>query len=118
MKKLFPLIVLMFVRAAKSGLAEYTKTIRKHDPSLYLGFLGFIGNIASGLWNGVKGAIGGFFGGGGQVTVAGPPQQIQVMPGPPTEPKDEKKPNILLYVGIGFGFLAVLLTIILLATKK
>lgn len=118
MKKIILSIIKRFHSGFKKGVSEYSKEIKKYDPGLTFGIFGFLGNIASGLFNGVRGAIGGFFGGGGAVTVAGPPAPpVTVLP-PPPPPAPLKKDNTLLYVGIAAGVVIFVVVIIMLTGRK
>ncbi len=116
MKKIILAIIKRFHSGFKEGVSEYLKATKKHDPDLTLNIFGFLGNIASGLWNGVRGAIGGFFGQGGQVAVSGAPPAPTIIQ--PPAPLAEKKDNTLLYVGIAVGVVIFVVMIIVLTGRK
>lgn len=123
MKNLFLLLVQRFLAGLKSGKDEYVKAISKEDPRLTFYIFGWLKNIGSGLWNGIKGIGKSFFGGGGEVIIRGkeetPGRPVLRVEDPPPEKDEDKKTNILLYVGIGVAVIVfvVVLAMVLRARK-
>lgn len=104
----------------KQGFSAYVKTFSDEDPRSTLYIFGWLKKIGGGLWNGVKGAIGGFFGGGGAVTVTGAPPKTgaPIIITEPREDEDEKKPNIILYVGIGVGVIMLVIVLMMVLRRR
>jgi preprotein translocase subunit Sec61beta len=121
MKNLYTFLIGRLINGVRKGFSEYKKTFSKDNPGLTLYIFGWLGKIGKGLWNGVKGAVGGFFGGGGAITVAGA-QPAAVAPivvsTPSTEPTPTGKPNIILYVGIGVGVIIFIIVIMMVLKRR
>jgi len=123
MKNLFLLLLQRFVVGLKAGKDEYVKTISKEDPRLTLHIFGWLKNVGSGLWNGLKGIGKSFFGGGGEVIIRGreetPSRPVLRVEEPDPGKDEDKKPNILLYVGIGVAAIVfvIVLAMVLRARK-
>lgn len=118
MKIFLFMFMAQIILALKQGFFDYSESIKKYDPELTFGIFGFLGSIAGSLFNGVRGAIGGFFGKGGAVTVAGAPQPPVTITPPPPAPTPEKKDNTMLYIGIAGGVIIFVVLIIILTKKS
>lgn len=121
MRNFIPSLIGRLKTGIQKGISAYCKTISENDPNTTLYIFGWLGNVAGGLWNGAKGAIGGFFGGGGSVTVGGPAPSpgVGITPPPPAPtPEPSAKPNILLYAGIAVGIIIFFVIIMMLFKQK